>query len=235
MGNIPHKRPSGNRAQSGNGAVEDEPEVPPERDVRKPIPDDESIWEDVPESELTNTERLKSRPGNLAVFGTLHEFFDGLGHVEFEFRELTFPFWQDVASVRAQQDGEEERTITTEVFDTRDGFNDQFDEMEKSYRKRGRKQHSPWRTRNTFIEKIEVLDFAPGASSLENAAEFGMNERLAKTFGEIRNVHTEQCCVVRVTVRFELLTSEETKEDELILCLVRKAEEWKICWIAQKE
>lgn len=237
MGNAPRKRPSGNRAWSGNEPYgeDDDSEVPPERDSRKPIPEDESVWEDVPESELTNTERLKSRPGNVAVFGTLDEFFAGLGQVEFEFREFTFPFWQDVVSVRSQEDGEEERTVMTEVFDSRERFNEQFDEMEKSFRKRGRKQHNPWRTRNTFIEHIEVLDFAPEASSLENAESFGMNERLTKTFGEVRKVHTEQCCVVRISVRFEELTSEETNEDELILCLVRKANGWKICWIGQKE
>ncbi|MEZ5992088.1 MAG: hypothetical protein R3E76_07025 [Planctomycetota bacterium] len=234
MGNAPRKRPSGNRAWSGNQPRDegDDSEVPPERDVRKPIPEDESIWEDVPETELTNGERLKSRPGNFEALATLLEFVEGTVRVEPKFLNLAFPFRQERVILSSKDDEEPETRVEIEVVASEEDFKARFGEIEARTRKRGKKRQNSTRKRNLFIERLEVLDFAPEEAELVGADDFGLTEDQVAAFGDLRKDHPEQCCLVKLTMRMESLDSDRTSTDDSVFCLVRKPNGWKICWIA---
>ncbi|MBK8205437.1 MAG: hypothetical protein IPK87_01465 [Planctomycetes bacterium] len=63
----PRNKPRGNYSYSNSPEGHEQ--------ERKPIPEDESVWEDYPESSLDNKERLARRPGNFEVVKKVGEFF----------------------------------------------------------------------------------------------------------------------------------------------------------------
>lgn len=233
MGNAPReRRPAGNRPWGGNVAEGGEGEV---KEQPKPIPEGESVWEDVPEERLTNKERLKSRPGNYGVLVTLFDFIEGTHAVEPELRGLCFPFWQEVTSVKQSEGKAPEKTVKTTVLESQDEAEVMFRDIEDRARKRGRKEQNGGRKSNLFVEKMEVRDFAPDEAEFSDAEAFGMNARQIETFDAVRKQHSEQCCVVMLSIRSERLVSESKDTKDLFFCLVRKAEGWRICWFSEKE
>jgi hypothetical protein len=221
--------PDGPRPR-GNRAGERKPES-----KRTPIPEGESIWEDVPEDEITRKELAELRPGNFGVLEGVADFFDGFSGNEPEFRRLVFPFWQEIMGIRMTSDGEREVTVEIEVVDDLDGFMHPMREMEKQARARGRKMRPPGRESVLFIERVEIRDFLPGETEFKNPADIGLTDRHAETFKEMRKSHPEHCCIVRLTARMESITSEDFSARDMYICLVRKPDGWRICWMPQKE
>ena len=229
-GEVPTSNDPDGRPPRGNTAGERKLESKPE-----PIPEGESIWEDVPEEEITRKDLAKLRPGNFGVLEAVADFLGGFSADEPEFRRLAFPFWQEVLSIRTSSEGEREVTVEIEVAQNLDEFMQPMREFEEQTRKRGKKQHPPYREQVLILERVDVRDFAPGETEFSNPTDIGLTDRHAQTFKEVRKSHPEHCCIVRLTGRSEKVTSDASSTTDMYLCLVRKPEGWRICWAPQKE
>ncbi len=210
----PKRKPANNNTgYAGNEAYRSSNE-PTER---KPIPADESVWEDYPAEDLDNEKRLPNRPGNFEVIKMAGDFLEGAYQVEPELRGVAFPF-----------------NSNGTVIASREEFDRKNEDAEAKRRDSGIKQKNKLRQYNLVVHRITLQDVAPGSGSVTNPTEFGITEHKLDRFASVRKTHTERCVLVLMRMGMESLQSDkiegDTSDSDFILCYVQKADGWKLVW-----
>lgn len=184
---------------------------------RNPIPDRESIWEDYPDSSLTNKARLSERPGNFELLKKVGQFFEDIYAVEPTMKELAFPFYHEDGTSRSSEAAEKAAKA-----------------KEAQWRAEGSKQQNGMRRYNIVIRRATFLRFAAGESSITNPAEYGLNDKRIDKFSMLRKDHPERCWLVLVRAAWESLQSDkvefDNREADFIFCYVWKPEGWRLAW-----
>jgi len=209
--------PRRNQARSNYASGNDAYRYSNEPMERKPIPADESVWEDYPADDLDNEKRLPSRPGNFEVVKMAGDFLEGVYQVEPELRGAGFPFLSNGTLIASREE-----------------FDRQNKEAAAKRRESGSKQKNKFRQYNLVVHRITLQDVAPGSASVTNPAELGITERALDRFAEVRKTHAERCVLVLMRMGMESLQSDKIEGDrsdsDFILCYVKKPEGWKLVW-----
>lgn len=213
VGNAP-AGPRKNQPYSNNG--DDYPDNSPRsaEPERKEIPADESIWEDVSESEFKNKSLLLERPGNYLVLRAVFDFLDGIRAVEPRMPPLEFPFQKD-----------------SKVWNSQDEINVANAKEEVEARTKGVKLQNKWRRYNFRIQSLEIRELSDGQDALADSSFLDKhdNERMAT----VRSRHKGRLVVAKAMLFLDSLDSREPRDEtagRMIFAFVLRNGEWKMVW-----
>lgn len=181
----------------------------------KPISENESVWEDVPEEDLDYEPRLDDRPGNLEVVTKTGEFWEGMYKVEPDYEDVAYPLnWNGrVYKTKAENDAK-------------------IREQESEARESGRKLTNKLRRYNVVIHRLTFVNLEPGMTKVPNADELGFDQH--DRLSQVRKSHDGRAVLVLHRAGFESLESDKIEGDhsdsDFVLLWAKKADGWKLVW-----
>lgn len=191
--NIAERKPRGNRVFENRASPDDPPRV--------------EGWVDVPEADLTNEARVVNRPGNYLAVSAMIDFFDGLGQVEPQYRNVGFPLMLD-----------------SEWIETKEDF--------KAWLQPDKFGVNRNRRRNLELQSMQLFNLEADTDLAEIPESMKFKETDNDVIGKLRKHHAGRLVLVSVTITTEALDSDKTKQPETVRLIMHRDDEgWKVVYI----
>lgn len=172
-----------------------------------------SAWKDYPRATLTNTDRLKERPGNFQILAAIGQFLDESYSIEPNPTNLAFPINFNGKTYESRGDLDHDRSV-------------EHDEALQS----GKDLYNPRRLSNIDVHDIKFVELAKGES-----VEFDGEPRSGQ-FKWVREKHPGRMIVAYLNVTKSSLKSDEATGGsdapyEMVMAFAHGGNRWRLCWI----
>lgn len=158
--------------------------------------------------DLTETERLKERPGNYQVLGAVSDFFDRMYRIRPDYSQCAYPLQEDSKTFTNQEEADKR--------------------LDAGRHKNKLRQY------NINIKSLTVYDAGEMDHSAELRKKLG-NPRMQDRFLAVRKRHPGRAVVVLLDRELHSLQSKKIEgggpDDQKVLYLVRSKECWRVAWI----
>jgi hypothetical protein len=160
----------------------------------------------VDQDNLTQTERLKERPGNFQVLAAIYEFFEGCYSVRPDYSRCAFPLQLDAT-----------------MHLTWDDLQKELDEQTAN----GERPKNPLRKYNVQIRGVSIHD----AEKFSTSDEFKkLRDFEQKKFTDVRKRHPGRAVIAFVQADLESLKATKVESGQMILYLVFAKNRWQVAW-----